>query len=136
MFWSIARRFLLERHLKVKSIRSSTAIIKSKKQLFSINCLINKSNVINRTQIEESHDALHLLHLFVEPGPKSGFQSSVSVSNLSANHRQKLLNFPLLTKDTLEQHVSSICSTRNTIAGPGSCSENTQKEYNYVTVSK
>ena len=70
-----------------------------------------------------SHDALHLLHLIISAVSKFGFQSSASVSNLSANQREKLLNFPLLTKETLEQQVKSICSTTKTMAGPGSCSE-------------
>ena len=67
-------------------------------------------------------DCLHRLHLDIVPLSKFGFQSSVSVSNLSANQREKLVNFPLLTNDIVEQQVSSIWSTLNTMAGPGSCS--------------
>ena len=67
-------------------------------------------------------DCLHRLHLDIAPLSKFGFQSSVSVSNLSANQREKLVNFPLLTNDIVEQQVSSIWSTLNTMAGPGSCS--------------
>ena len=74
-------------------------------------------------------NSLHRLHL-VRAGSlsKSGFQSSASVSNLSANQRQKLLNFPLLTNEMLEQHVKSICSIRSTIAGPGSCSKDNTRQ--------
>lgn len=81
-----------------------------------------------------SYDAVHLLHLIISAVSKFGFQSSVSVLNLSANQREKLLNFPLLTKETLEQQVKSICSTSNTMAGPGSCSKQIQNRINHSVV--
>ena len=53
-----------------------------------------------------------------------GSHSVASVLNLSSKRMQNSLNFPLLTKDTLEQHVNSISSTVSTMAGPGSWSTN------------
>ena len=55
-----------------------------------------------------------------------GSHSLDSVLNLSSKRMQKSLNFPLLTNDMLEQHVSNISSTVNTMAGPGSWSNGTK----------
>lgn len=107
-FWSTVHKFLQEQHLSSKKCR--------------LNSASNRSIITVQKTKELWSDCLHRLHLDIAPLSKFGFQSSVSVSNLSANQREKLVNFPLLTNDIVEQQVSSMWSTLNTMAGPGSCS--------------